>query len=380
MLFSLPVFMYHSVSRQPGRLYLSPELLEEQCRFLAAKGWRGISLAEAEGYFLRGRKLPSKACLFTFDDAYLDAYVYAEPILRAHGHCGAIFPVLDLLEEREALRPNRDDLARNPERQAELGDLHTPKNVFRAGFRVRDIRFCSWNEIRRMHESGVMSAAPHSLNHGRAIAGLNFKALYKKQGQWGFFAVYPYTPPWGMPLFPTDYGLAVRGYTVNPALFELVREKVPQQEPEAKAFLADKRRCQALLKSIGKLPWLGRQETEAEFRARVFAEFTACRERFAACLGFEPLSFCWPWGAFCQESIEEAERAGFRLLFCTSQTQGRYREAKPVRRVGVRFYTTLEDMLHKARLFSWRPVGALYEKQLRFFPNGLPWARKKRGN
>ena len=369
--------MYHSVCRQPSRLALSPELLEEQCRYLVKHGWRGISLEEAEDCLLRGKKIPRKACLFSFDDGYLDNYVHAEPILRAYGHHGVIFPIINLLEDRQGLLPNQDDLAEHPERAAQLGDLHTPVTVLRSRYRVRNIRFCNWQELRRMRENGVMDAAPHSLEHGCVISGLEFSDFFKSQGRWGFFSVSPYVPPWGMPLFPTGYALATRGYIVNPALFNLVREVVPQTDKEARAFLKEPAQRDRLLKAIKSLPSLGRRETEEEFRARLAAEFTACRERFAANLGVTPVSFCWPWGAYCQESIEEAERAGFRLLFCTSQTPGRYRQSMPVRRIGVRFYTPPQLVLKRARLFSWKPVGAIYERKIRLFPNGLPWARKK---
>jgi Predicted xylanase/chitin deacetylase len=367
--------MYHSISRQPGKLHLSPELLEEQCRCLKEHGWRGISLAEAEDCLVRGKRLPRKACLLSFDDGYLDNYVYAEPILRAYGHCGVIFPVLKLVARHRDLLPNAEDLAEHPEREAELGDVHSPRNVLRSGYRVRDIRFCGWNELRRMRERGVMEPVPHSLDHSRVVSSLNFTDFYKRQGTWGYFAVTPYRPPWGMPLFPTDYSLATRAYIPSEALFALVRDMVPQNQREARAFLGNQAHRSALERAVRALPSLGRQETEEEFRARLFAEFTICREQFSARFGVEPLSFCWPWGAYCQESIEEAERAGFRLLFCTSQTAGRYRQARPVLRVGVRFHTTPEMVLRKVRLFSWKPVAVAYEQQIRLFSQGAPWSK-----
>ena len=377
MLSSLPVFMYHSVSRQSGRLALSPELLDEQCRYLKIQGWRGISLEEAENCLLRGKKIPRKACLLSFDDGYLDNYVYAEPVLRAYGHHGVIFPVVDLLEDRQGLLPNQDDLTEHPELATQLGDLHTPVIAFRSRHRVRNIRFCNWQELRRMRENGVMDAAPHSLGHARVISGLEFTDFFKNQGRRGFFAVSPYAPPWGMPMFPTEHALATRGYIVNPALFKLVREIVPQTNKEAGAFLNEPAQRDMLLKAIKGLPSLGRRETEEEFRTRLAAEFTACRERFAANLGVTPVSFCWPWGDYCQESIEEAEEAGFRLLFCTSKTFGRYRQARPVRRVAVRFHTTPQVMLRKARLLSCKPIGVIYRKIAQLVSNGAFRAKKK---
>lgn len=352
--------MYHSISRQTGKLHVSPELFEEQCCALSKAGWRGISLTEAEDHFLRGKKLPPRTCLFSFDDGYLDNYVYAEPILRAYGHQGVIFPALHMLEEGKKPRPNRDELASAPERRKELGDLHTPRMIWRAGYRVREARFCSWSEIHRLREGGVMDAAPHSLTHGRVVSGLDFTKLHNSGKGHGFFGVFPYEALWGMPVFPTGYALSTRGYTLNPALFDLVRAMVPQKRKEAQNYLSDAGNRQNVLAAIKKLPWLGRPETDVEFRARLFTEFSQCRKIFAERLGHTPVSFCWPWGASCKESVEEAERAGFRLFFCTSWTGGAYRQGKPVRRSGVRYFTTPERILHKARFFSVAPLGAAY--------------------
>lgn len=360
MLRVLPSFMYHSISRRPGRMHVSPELLDEQCRVLARSGWRGISLAEAEDCLLRGKRLPPKACLFTFDDGYLDNCVYAEPILRRHGHCGVIFPVLNFVEQRE------DTL-----QDTEPEDLHLPRTVLRDSFRVQNIRCCSWSELRRMRAGGAMAAAPHSLNHGRVVSSLAFSRLRDFEDVSGFFDVPPYDAPWGMPIFPTGYALSTRGYRLNPALADLVREHVPQHAKAAGVFLADAKKRETLLAAMGKLPWLGRQETEEAFRARLYEEFTACRRIFAEQLGESPLSFCWPWGSFCRESVEEAERAGFRLFFCTGRTGGAYRLGRAVRRFGVRFYTTPENLLAKARFFSIAPFGVLYACLARLWKRSL---------
>ena len=45
--YSLPVLMYHYVSRFPGAIAVSPEHFEDQCRGMAEHGWRGIGLDEA---------------------------------------------------------------------------------------------------------------------------------------------------------------------------------------------------------------------------------------------------------------------------------------------------------------------------------------------
>ena len=103
---TLPVLMHHLISNDTTHISVLPSIFETQCRTLAEKGWFGIGLREAEEFFINGRPLPEKSFLLTFDDGYLDNYVYAWPILRKYGHKGVIFVVterIDAAQERCAL-------------------------------------------------------------------------------------------------------------------------------------------------------------------------------------------------------------------------------------------------------------------------------------
>ncbi|MDL2316798.1 polysaccharide deacetylase family protein [Desulfovibrio sp. OttesenSCG-928-A18] len=365
MFFSLPVLMYHSICKFKHRLCISPDLFEDQCRVLAANGWRGIRLSEAEDYFLRKGKLPKKTLLFTFDDGYLDSYVHAEPILRRYGHHGALFPVLDLVERDGPLRPTREDLGTNPDAAPLIAELDKRPTVFRSRQSVSEIRFCNWNEIRQMHKHGHMASAPHSLRHDRVIRSLEFKHLYTPGQQRGFFSPPPHAVLWGFPQFNLGHFLSDRAYVPVPELFELVKKMVPQENKEALAFLRKPVNMQALLKAIRALPVLGVLESEQQYRARIFKEFTQCRERFEGELGEAPLSFCWPWGDYSSMAREEAKRAGFRLFFTTMRGANVRARAGQVRRMSVRNGTG-EELLQRLRVHS----NSLYSEAI-FWHNAI---------
>src|SRR5690625_3549760 len=84
---NIPVLMYHHVGPTGGSLTVSAEHFEQQIRGLAEKGYRSLGAAELEGFF-RGQAVAPKSVVLTFDDGYLDNWVYAHPVLEKYGVIG----------------------------------------------------------------------------------------------------------------------------------------------------------------------------------------------------------------------------------------------------------------------------------------------------
>ena len=102
----IPVLMYHYVSTPPAdadiyRVDLSvpAELLAEQLDRLQAEGYTTISPYDLVEALQRGRELPAKPILITFDDGYRDNYENAYPLLRERGMQATIFVVTDFIDE-----------------------------------------------------------------------------------------------------------------------------------------------------------------------------------------------------------------------------------------------------------------------------------------
>jgi len=89
-----PVLMYHRVANDgPQALSqwrVTPEALEHQLRFLRRRGFRSVTLAEWRAHSTRGA-MRGRPVLLTFDDAYLDFYETAWPILQRNGFSALVF-------------------------------------------------------------------------------------------------------------------------------------------------------------------------------------------------------------------------------------------------------------------------------------------------
>lgn len=359
MLFSLPVLMYHSISNFTDGLCVSPAHFEDQCQALKRGGWRAISLGEAESYALRSRSLPRRSVLMTFDDGYLDTFVYAAPIMREYRQFGVVFPVISELEAAGPLRPSLDDVRAGLAERDALPVPESPMTADALGHPLRRERFCNWNEIRAMHDKATLSVAPHSTDHGRVLAGPEFDGFFTPGPRMVFFDRPPMSLPWGTPRFTYKPALAARAFLPAPELLDLVRRLVPQNEQEAAIFLSEERNLDMLRAAVAALPSLGREETEAEHRARLAQEFATCRERFTQELGVPPISFCWPWGRHTPEALEEAKKVGFQVFFTTRRGANLSGCALDVHRFRVNSMPGT-SLLRRVRFFSCAPAAAFY--------------------
>ena len=335
---SLPVLMYHYISRFPGAIAVSPEHFEAQCRGMAEHGWRGIGLDEAEAFLGDGAPLPPRSLLITFDDGYLDNYVYAWPILRRYGHKGVVFAVTDRLETEKKLRPTLADVWSGlPE--SGLPSVDAPLRDTPFGFQERRDLFLSWEEARRMEADGAVAVAAHSARHLAVFAGPEWGPVNRhdrhKKGLTALEAAgerfhVPGTrlntfnqtegaTIWGLPRFKERPFLHSRAFIPAPELVDAVRALVPQDPAAARAFFeapGNTARLEALVAAFSP-DHLGAPESDGVRRSRVREELVACASTLRRELGHPVRSLCWPWGSGSDVAREEARQEGFSVFFTT---------------------------------------------------------------
>jgi peptidoglycan/xylan/chitin deacetylase (PgdA/CDA1 family) len=152
--------MYHHVSPRPGLVTVSPETFRDQMERLAAAGYETL---DADGCLdiLEGRRPePRRAVLITFDDGFLDNYVYAYPLLRELGLRATVFVVTGRIGDGPA-RNHAGGHGRLPETPSHR-DCKTAIAQDRA-----DEVMLRWSEIEAMAAAGTMEVWSHSHRHIR---------------------------------------------------------------------------------------------------------------------------------------------------------------------------------------------------------------------
>src|SRR4029077_18862598 len=151
---NIPVLMYHGISGDVAKVpygFLLQEMDQfEICmRYLIKNGFTTITLRELHEHLRFCSPLPHNPIVLTFDDGYLDNWVYVYPILKKYGLKATIFVVPDFVDPTDNCRPNLDDTA-----AAKV----SPKELKWWGY-------LSWAEMRKMEADGVMDIQSHTLTH-----------------------------------------------------------------------------------------------------------------------------------------------------------------------------------------------------------------------
>jgi len=127
----IPILMYHLVNSNASpddKLTVSVDIFERQMRFLKDHRYNVVSLEEAASLIRDKKKVPPKTIALTFDDGYKDNYTHAFPILKKYNLPATIFVIINEMD-----RPQNDRL--------------------------------SWDEIKTMRDSGIITFGSHTLTH-----------------------------------------------------------------------------------------------------------------------------------------------------------------------------------------------------------------------
>ena len=197
-------------------LEVTPDYLEKTILFLRKNNYEIVSLDRA-AQILNGDQVKKKIAVFTFDDGYVDNYLYAYPILKKHAVPFTIYVTTHLpdgeailwwyLLEDLILKENRIDFELNDQRYQyscassrekdwvynEIHKLILDGPSSQLNQRIRqvfenyDISFLektsqlslTWQQIREMSEDPLVDIGAHTIHH-EALSRLSEAAVQKE--------------------------------------------------------------------------------------------------------------------------------------------------------------------------------------------------------
>lgn len=310
---NIPILMYHGVSddlaKVPyGFLLQATDQFEACMRYLARNGYTTITLQHLYDYLRDRKPVPPKSIVLTFDDGYLDNWVFVYPILKKYGLKGTIFVVTDFVDPEPGCRPTLFDVEAKREELRWWGYL-------------------SWAEMRRMEADGVMDIQAHTGTHTWYFSSdeiidfhhphdsypwLVWNQCPERKYRW-LDEVQEGFVPYGAPVYKHGRSLGIRRYFEDPGLTEHLASFVSAQA--AKELFAKPSWRQVLLKESvrykEKFGELGRYETDQEYDARLRSEIVESKKILESNLGKDIQFLCWPGGAHTQQAYELALSNGY---------------------------------------------------------------------
>lgn len=158
--------MYHHINPNRGDMItVTPEVFDAQMRHVKEAGYRSLSADELVGFIGGKNEIDGRAVAITFDDGYLDNYVYAFPALKAHGVKATIFTVTAWADRAAAQNSAKgkgslmEGFRKKPPTHAEA------KAMIEKGDCRESVM--DWEMIEEMRGSGLVEFYSHTMTHMR---------------------------------------------------------------------------------------------------------------------------------------------------------------------------------------------------------------------
>lgn len=314
------VVMLHSVGNHKSNWYrrwLSVSLnhFETLCQFLVDNNYSTHFLNEWYEYNSEPRKKDSKKLVLTFDDGYLDNWVYAYPILKKYGLKATIFINPEFVNPSESVRSNIEDVWNGEKHEKELETLG----------------FLNWPEIQAMDASGVIDIQSHSMSHNFYFNSNKIVDIYNGQPNYDWIAWFTHPErkpfyitedqldliPKGYPIFENGRALGLKRYFPDR---QFVDEAIKLYNQNGKTNHEIINEMQALAE---KFP--GNFETDIEqekrYRYEIFESKNILEKKLSKSIDY----LCWPGGGYNALSLKLSEEAGYK-----ASTFGSAERHKPI--------------------------------------------------
>jgi len=156
---TIPVLMYHHVNPQGNFINVKPEIFESHMKYLREHGFTTLHTNEFLSIINGETPPPKRPIMITFDDGWLDNWIFAFPILKKYNIKAVIFIVTSWI----------GDYGRRE--RADEGNVSTLPVHRECERMIKDGRssevMLSWEEVKEMETSGLIDIQSHTHTHQR---------------------------------------------------------------------------------------------------------------------------------------------------------------------------------------------------------------------
>jgi len=323
----VPVFMYHSVGVPNIKWkwnYLTThfEDFEKELIYLRNNDYCTISLDDLYNYIHYDEKIPKKSIILTFDDGYVDNYIFAYPLLKKYGFKGTIFVNPEFIDPRDIIRKRFD----------ESNKVITKDTT----------GFLSWQELRLIEKDGIFDIQSHAMTHtwypiSSKIIGFRSN---NDENCWMTWNKYPQKKPFlqiddqslinlGDPVYENEKSLMARRYFPNTKLRKYLIDFV--EKNGGLSFFNQPNWEQILFNFKNKLIddkklVEGHYESDLDRLNRIKTELLESKSIIEQNLNKKVEYLCWPGGSATKEGQIIAEEIGYKMTTAARDIDSRLRK------------------------------------------------------
>lgn len=310
----VPVFMYHSVGIPDPEWkwnYLTTpfQVFEKQMKWLKKCGFNTIHFDQYIDYIFNEAKLPKNPVILTFDDGYLDNYIFAYPIMKKYGMVGTVYINSDFIDPSKTKRVA----------YKEGNKLPLPKECR---------GFMNAAEMQELEQSNVLRMESHAQTHTwYPISGkiIDFRHPNDRH-DWMTWNDHPAKKPflqvddenlvkYGAPVLENAKSLIAKRFFPAADFTTDLTNFVKQnggvsffESSDWRAILENKVR-----EFNGSLELKGKTESETEHYQRIKEELAHSKTTLEKIIGREVLMLCWPGGSGSKEGERAVKELGYKI-------------------------------------------------------------------
>ena len=300
----IPVLSFHSVTNDSSWLpwpfiCMKVEYFIGIISLLHKKGYKTVSIDDVINHMNGSKVLNGNYISITFDDGYLDNWVFVFPILKKFGYFGTLFMTTDFIDFSEKIRPQMNFSRINNEKLNYRGYLSSAELIEMEKQKVFSIECHCASHTWLFHNDKIIDFAKPK---DPSLAWMYWNFFSTKKAFWFEDFKHHSKKLWGYPI----YGFK-RDQLVKKAFFPDIRIQkelnrfVVNQGGEK--FFKKKNYKNELIKQFETLKthYPGTWETKERTNKRLESEFNGSKKILEKILNKKIKYLCWPGDRFTKD-------------------------------------------------------------------------------